>query len=368
MVEGVTLVIQAVDQFSPILGQLDASLKRVEAATEALGSTSQGVGDRVKAAFESVGDRLEAAGSRIKAAMGLGEKSFKDLAGGVAGAAASGLAFAGILDQAEASQLRVAKAANRLEDAQLRVEKAQAALNTALEKYGEGSAEAELKARELASAQSDLEIATAVLNNAQQDQVKGMTQMVSQTIPMMIAGMATLYASMGPVGLVIAAITFAVQLLAKAWAENWLGIRDVIGPVIDNIVGGINAVIGAISGMIKWVQDALDWWAKLLGLKSEGQPEATPPAAPYAAEGEGFVGVYQTGGLVPRTGLALVHAGEAVLPPAAIRELVREREPGPVTVNLTLNAAVSGEADEERLARRVAEEISFALYRRQRTL
>jgi phage-related protein len=41
---------------------------------------------------------------------------------------------------------------------------------------------------------------------------------------------------------------------------------------------------------------------------------------------------------------------------------------GPVTINLTLNASVSGEADEERLARRVADEIASALYRRHRNL
>jgi phage-related protein len=41
---------------------------------------------------------------------------------------------------------------------------------------------------------------------------------------------------------------------------------------------------------------------------------------------------------------------------------------GPVTINLTLNASVSGEADEGRLARRVADEIASALYRRHRNL
>jgi len=194
--------------------------------------------------------------------------------------------------------------------------------------------------------------------------------MASQTIPMMVMGMATLYASMGPVGLAIAAITFAIQLFAKAWAENWLGIRDVLGPVVDGIIGTLQGMIKWVQDGVKWLQDAVDWWAKLLGLKREGESGAstqTHPAGP-AAEGQpygpGMQGYpypgFQAGGLITRSGLAYLHEGETVIPAPAI--------PGPVTVNLTLNASVTGQADEERLARRVAEEIAFNLYRRQRTL
>jgi len=343
MSEGIAIRIQAIDQFSEVFDELSGCMSRVEGAAQGLAGST------------------ESLGQRVKASLGLQEKGFKDLAVGLAGAASAGMGFAGIMGQVEDIQLAVARASNRVEDANLGVIRAQRSLNEALEKYGVGSAEAEEKALALQAAQSQLAIAEEALRNAHQGQIASMTQMATQQLPMMAVGMATLYASMGPIGLAIAGVTLAVQLFAKAWSENWLGIRDMLGPVIDSI-------IGTIQGLIKWLQDAVDWWSKLLGLQEkpaakEVAAEVETAGAGMAAAGEEYGITYagagpgipeaQAGGFVRRGGLAYLHAGESVVPAGGQT----------VTVNLSVGQ-VNSPADEERLARRVADEVAFQLYRR----
>jgi len=350
MSEGITFRIQAIDLFSEVFDGLRGCMERVGEATQGMGEAAESVSQRVRAA------------------LGLQEKGFKDLATGVAGAAAAGIGFYNVLDSVEASNLRVAKAHDRVLDAQLAVQKAQENLNRALEKANGDTEAVATQMQQLEAAQRNLAIAEEVAKNAQEDQIKGMTSMVTQSIPMMVVGMSTLYTSMGPVGLAIAGITFAIQIFAKAWAENWFGIRDVLGPVIDSI-------IGSIQGMIKWLQDAIDWWSRLLGLKEKAAEETGQLAAEAQTAGAGLTGAaerygvtylgggpgipgLQAGGLITRGGLAWLHEGERVLPAG---------QAASVTVNLHVGQ-VSHPADEERLARRVAEEISFSLYRRTRTL
>ena len=73
------------------------------------------------------------------------------------------------------------------------------------------------------------------------------------------------------------------------------------------IMGIINGIIGAIRGMIEWVQNAIDWWARLLGLKKEGETSTT-------TRGGEVGGNRQHGGPIDETGLYLLHRGEYVIP------------------------------------------------------
>lgn len=72
---------------------------------------------------------------------------------------------------------------------------------------------------------------------------------------------------LGPIGLVIAAITTAVMLLQGHWKDVWDAIKaiasaawnDVIKPVWESLLGGIDQVKAGIHQLGQWWNDAMTW-------------------------------------------------------------------------------------------------------------
>jgi TP901 family phage tail tape measure protein len=123
-------------------------------------------------------------------------------------------------------------------------------------------------------------------------------------------------------------------------AEIWKGVWDKIKGVVLAVV---NAILGFIENMIDKIQEAIGWLGKLIGLGGDvsGQPGGRSSIT-------GFRGPeLQHGGVVTRTGLAMVHAGEVYSGVGA----------GRMGGNIYATIHVSGAVDPEATGRKVYEYI-----------
>jgi tape measure domain-containing protein len=68
---------------------------------------------------------------------------------------------------------------------------------------------------------------------------------------------------MWPIILIAALVAGAVMLLATAWKNNWLGMRDILKPIVDNILAFLKPVIDFINKIIEGIK-------KLSGIKGSG--------------------------------------------------------------------------------------------------
>ena len=111
-------------------------------------------------------------------------------------------------------------------------------------------------------------------------------------------------------GPLTAAILAGIGLLV-AYKKNWLGVRD-----------AVSAVIEEIKGLIEWVQQIPSRVMSLTTGGGDGERDgARRPRSRAAARagGSGVVGL-DSGGLIDQSGLAMVHAGERVVPEAQVSD------------------------------------------------
>lgn len=112
----------------------------------------------------------------------------------------------------------------------------------------------------------------------------------------------------------------------------------------------VSDVGAAVTNAIKWIQDALDWWARLLGLKREAEAEGV-------TEREGPRGRQFGTMTVTEPGVFRLHRREMIIPATGF-EGFRPTPIGQVSIALTFY--VSGVQDPETLA----EETSHILHKK----
>lgn len=85
----------------------------------------------------------------------------------------------------------------------------------------------------------------------------------------------------------------------------WDFLKEKVGAIVGPIVGFIQDIIDAVKTLIGWLQDAVEWFAKLPlfggGVEIPAGVRPIPGHIPPSA---------QHGGIVTRSGLAMIHRGE----------------------------------------------------------
>jgi len=89
--------------------------------------------------------------------------------------------------------------------------------------------------------------------------------------------------------------------------DQFLGAWNSIkGPVL----AVIGAIISAVQTLVGWIQDAIEWLGKLNPFASNAPGGLTP----VPGRGPGVIPGAATGGFVARSGLAMIHQGENIVP------------------------------------------------------
>lgn len=117
----------------------------------------------------------------------------------------------------------------------------------------------------------------------------------------------TVIAVLNPLTLIILGVVAVLGTLYVAWRDNWFGIRDIVGGVVD--------------WMTKKIQNFVNW---VLTIPSKirnafsGIGQSISSSIPDVSGGFniGNVGLpsLDTGGVVERSGTAVIHKGEAIIP------------------------------------------------------
>lgn len=177
------------------------------------------------------------------------------------------------------------------------------------------------------------------------------------SIPATLAAMAPFL----PFIVVIGAIALAIGLLKLAWDNNLGGIQEKAAAVLAFVTGlfndfgafftglwnslpgpiqaAINVITAPIQGLISLVQTALGW-LQTLGQANANSQTFNAQAGGMTTGGGDYVPVYAEGtAYVPRTGLAMLHQGEAVVPAD------QNRGGGGMTVNVNVGGSVIGVDD-----------------------
>lgn len=323
--------------------------------------------------------------------------------------------------QIRINQLEEARAAatEKVTAAQEALAAAQEKLTAVIAQYGPESKQAEEAARAVEKAQRDLakaqEEATAAgekLAAAQQqntmmlvgfalqapafirEAVKMGEQVIMLTTAVSAAGgvMGVLqgaveavsgamsFLAANPIMLVIAGIAAVAVVLWQLY-EKCEPFRNMVNSIAEIVGGALLAAWNALGAGLQWFMDnvltpiynGLKWlWdvitgiADALGLAGSKAQEAGR-AVEAAAMGAGapvvavpgMIPGAQAGGMVMRTGLALVHGGEAIVP----AEIVRRAPPGGNVVIERIQVNVEGVLDRD-LLNRIGEEIARGLRRR----
>jgi hypothetical protein len=131
--------------------------------------------------------------------------------------------------------------------------------------------------------------------------------------------------ALGPILIPIAAIGLAILALKIAWESNFLGIRDVVAEIAPKVVAFVDSITAPIRTLIDLVQRALEWLGQLTsfrvslptftlpGFSAPAAAAATVTTAEQISRLRRGVPIFQEGGVMPHTGLALLHGGERVL-------------------------------------------------------
>lgn len=163
----------------------------------------------------------------------------------------------------------------------------------------------------------------------------------------------------GPLTLAIAAVVAAAAGLAIAWEKNWGDIQGKTKWAADRIMIDSNQIEGSITAVGN-VFNAWKWEVSrtaesiknyFSNMASSISSSLRSIKFPRISVGEGSVSVggreitypkldvdwYEKGGFVPRTGLAMLHAGEFVLS----KDMLSGRQPAPATVTTTNNTPIN---------------------------
>jgi hypothetical protein len=158
-----------------------------------------------------------------------------------------------------------------------------------------------------------------------------------------------------PLTLAIMGVIATVGLLYMAWQNNWGGIRDITDRVVKylkDVLGGFSDWVKGVVDMFgRWIKSIQDWWSGLVQSISGTKVEAPTFKPPRGYMRGVEVPTMQKGGLVPETGLYLLHAGEYVVPSS---------EPA-VNITVNVNITPSHGMDERTLAQEAAKEVERRL-------
>ncbi|MGP3667599.1 MAG: hypothetical protein ACKD6N_03590 [Candidatus Bathyarchaeota archaeon] len=197
------------------------------------------------------------------------------------------------------AQTRVASAEATLIKARVQVANLQEKLNKLVEQGKEGSEEYRLTLEQLQAAELRVQVASDQLKNAQEEVNKAYIQMALSTVPLVTSAIQNLsmakiatfipatkaagvaiqgfMVSLGPIGLILMALTAAIGVFALAWANNWGGIREKvegfcqffggiyenhIKPGLEAIKNGFEWLGNQIWGALSWLADKLLWWVE----------------------------------------------------------------------------------------------------------
>jgi phage-related protein len=181
----------------------------------------------------------------------------------------------------------------------------------------------------------------------------------------------------------VEAVSEALKWLSGAWDALCGTLKSGYDTFIKSVIDGLKWLSDTLGGAAKAAQDALGGFKDAIsGAFSSAQKtigdfiesvcfaHAINEAVNSAEKDlERFTGIVDQSMGEALRGIEGFKAGAVEGIGAGVGATVGGTEAqGPLIINLTLNASVSGEADEERLARRVADEIASALYRRHRNL
>jgi hypothetical protein len=130
----------------------------------------------------------------------------------------------------------------------------------------------------------------------------------------------------------------SAKIFGKTFVNIWEGIKNTAKGVVNFIIGVMNKFLGGLERMLNNAIDGINKLIKLLnkvpGVKIKKLRDVDIPKIPS----------FQTGGIMPHTGLAYLHAGERVVP--------KSKTHGDVIFApmITINAEVSSEYDVRQLA------------------
>lgn len=147
-----------------------------------------------------------------------------------------------------------------------------------------------------------------------------------------------------PAGIVILFIKYWDPIKAF-FSKIWTKIKDIFWSAAKFIISIPGKIFNAFKGLGKMIKDAItnilpNWMIKLLKGFSGSMGKL-----------KGFVGSFQTGGIVPETGLALVHKGERVIPRSEVNKGNTNNVVfAPVT---NIEAVITSDVDIDRLAEEI---------------
>ncbi|WP_309492320.1 hypothetical protein [Candidatus Hecatella orcuttiae] len=244
---------------------------------------------QAQASARGAGQAADRMGQRMAAAARTSQVSFSQVSMGMTTLAASAMNLYNAYDRIGTVQARVAALQASYKAAQDAVAAAQLRLNKLAEAGKEGSEEYRIAQEKLATAQQRLaayevnkayiqmamSVLPAVMGSMQALQgMKGMGGLVS-VAPKVVAAMHSIrtasYGMLGPLGLLIA----AAATLYLAWTQNWGGIREKVGAVVEWFSSVythyIQPTLEAIVGGFQWLADRVTWlWDRTLGPIVEG--------------------------------------------------------------------------------------------------
>lgn len=123
------------------------------------------------------------------------------------------------------------------------------------------------------------------------------------------------------------------------------GIKDLFFGLISTIFGFVNVVgIGVLDGILTVFQTILNAGYKVLNFVTGGKKSAPNVKSMFSSLLGSKIPSFQEGGTMPRTGLALVHQGERIIPANS-----NNQSNGSGSINVTYNVTVSDKREFESM-------------------
>jgi hypothetical protein len=139
--------------------------------------------------------------------------------------------------------------------------------------------------------------------------------------------------------IIVGIFTLNGEKIKQGWNLIGEGIKNMFRGVVNFVANILNALIGLVISALAQIVRAAQWiWNKIPGhAKVTWYEDIMSSGA-----GKKLIPTFQTGGVMPHTGLAMLHAGETITPAG---EQNINNAP-----NITINATISSDYDVKRLA------------------
>lgn len=348
--------------------QIDVRIKAYDEASKTVAEASNKIEKELK--------EVENTNKQVAAAQKETTKSSRELVTGFSGVATSAFSLYNAFGNIEDAQMKIDRANLTVKTSHQSVNNAQNKLNEALEKYGYGSAEAELAAENLAVAQERYALDVEAAEEAQDSMNETMFSAALQVIPTsitMIDSLSKAWKNIPDVSGLLTRISNGVGNIGISAKTAAVGVAAFMGGflVADSILGAIpedmRAIAGALTATIAAVVAATVAWMAFHGTMTVGV--AVPVI--LAAVGVGIAGIKAAvalaeGGIVTKPTLALIgEAGpEAVIPLNQGSGRTGETTQY-ITVNPVINIeSISSEFDLVQVSEAVSEGIAEGFRRR----